>query len=127
MELQYDDETARPTHEQLDNYSNLCKRGLYLDALDTAERDFGPLHNWQHSELRIIAVKALSNLGLRRSADAIIFRSWRRNRREPKILPYYLQATLARRGPLNPMPTPDQYATPPPGGQSSLSAVRPVA
>ncbi|WKD48895.1 tetratricopeptide repeat protein [Microbulbifer spongiae] len=100
MELQYDDETARPTHEQLDNYSNLCKRGLYLDALDTAERDFGPLHNWQHSELRIIAVKALSNLGLRRSADAIIFRSWRRNRREPKILPYYLQATLARRGPL---------------------------
>jgi|GEM_PF-2020713 len=101
MELLDSRAAALPPREQLDNYSDLCKRGLYLDALAAAERDCGPLEQWQHTELRILAIKALSHLGLRRSADAIIFRTWRRDKSDPLILPYYLQAVLGRRGPLH--------------------------
>ncbi|MCX2781752.1 tetratricopeptide repeat protein [Microbulbifer thermotolerans] len=92
--------TSAPLKDQIDHYLELCRRGRYLDALARAEDDHGPMEKWQHTKLRILAIKALSHLGLHRSADAIIFRTWRRYGRDPLIFPYYLQALLTRKGPL---------------------------
>ena len=100
MEVKNHQEAPHSLREQLDHYKELCKRGRHLDALEAAEKDHGPLAAWQQTELRTLAVKALGQLGQRRAADAIIFRTWRRDRRDHLITPYYLQAFLGRQGPL---------------------------
>jgi tetratricopeptide (TPR) repeat protein len=60
----------------------LYEAGLYRQALDVAEADWGPLRHWQGEERRLTASRLASQLGLFRTAAALVLVAWRAARRD---------------------------------------------
>ena len=78
----------------------LYDRGLFRQAWDLLEGQAGPPSNWQDPELRVIGARLLHQLGLGRTGDAVLLRTWRRWPAHPEVGYYYLRYLLNRRGPL---------------------------
>ena len=74
----------------------LYRQGLFRQALNTAEQAWGPWRQVDACERRIFLARTLSNLGLTRSSDALLLRTWRQNRDDVQARYYYLR-TIARR------------------------------
>ncbi|OGV69523.1 MAG: hypothetical protein A3K19_27875 [Lentisphaerae bacterium RIFOXYB12_FULL_65_16] len=78
----------------------LYEQGLYLQAYQSAVAGFGPIREWQGTEVRIFGSRLAANLGNPQLSGALSLTTWRRNRTHPKARVYVLPRLLERFGPL---------------------------
>ena len=77
--------------------NDYCDQGLYLDALDEAQSQWGNIHTWQGKNKLLIAIRITEHLGSQRRADAILLHLWRNNKFEAEVLSqvfFYQWSTL---------------------------------
>lgn len=79
---------------------DLCKVGLYKDALARAENRWGPINNWISQEQVYIAIRLYMNLGGDRLSDAIMLRHWRKDKTCPNMLNRVVYYILNNKGPI---------------------------
>jgi len=84
----------------VDSIKDLCKVGLYLDALTKAENQWGPIKSWESREQIYIAIRLYINLGGDRVSDAILLKFWRRDKTCPNLLNKILYYKLNNLGPI---------------------------
>ena len=78
----------------------LYDAGLFRQAWDRLLEQAGPPSDWRDPEPRILGTRLLHQLGLGRTGDAVLLRSWRHWPDHPDVAYYYLRYLLNRRGPL---------------------------
>ncbi|MGB2742725.1 MAG: tetratricopeptide repeat protein [Cognaticolwellia sp.] len=83
-----------------DLVKDLCKVGLYQDALFKAESEWGPIDSWDTQEKCFIAIRLYTNLGGDRKSDALLLNRWRKNRDCPELLIRILFYRLNKSGPI---------------------------
>lgn len=79
---------------------DLCKVGLYQDALIKAEKSWGPINTWESREQIYIAIRLYMNLGGDRLSDAIMLKHWRNDKACPNMLNRMLFYILNNKGPI---------------------------
>lgn len=84
----------------LASINDLCKVGLYHDALTKAEGEWGPISSWNSREKKLVAIRLYMNLGGDRKSDAILLRLWRKERSCPELLNKILFYKLNKLGPI---------------------------
>ncbi len=84
----------------VDSIKDLCKIGLYRDALTKAENQWGPIQSWDSREQIYIAIRLYVNLGGDRISDAILLKYWRKDRNCPNLLNRILYYKLNNLGPI---------------------------
>lgn len=84
----------------IESITNLCKVGLYQDALMQAEKQWGPIDTWQDIEKLTIAIRIYSNLGGDRVSDALLLKLWRKHKYSADLLHRVLFYKLNRLGPI---------------------------
>ena len=94
----YEPTMAKLTAENLDRIRELYERGLYVRALEEAQR-FGPLREWTGGAARALASRLARHLGAPRLARWHILRAWREAPDEPEVRYYYAWHLMERRGP----------------------------
>jgi tetratricopeptide (TPR) repeat protein len=72
----------------------LCDAGLYLQVQPLLPA----LASHETLRGKLIAQRAQSHLGARRSSDAFVARAWRANRNNPELMVAYLRTQVYRRG-----------------------------
>ena len=93
--------TKTPVNAELiQSINDLCKVGLYLDALELAESKWGSIETWKADEQQVIAIKLYANLGGDRRSDAILLKAWRKNRSNAEFLYRVFYYTLNSSGPI---------------------------
>lgn len=83
-----------------DLVKDLCKVGLYQDALTKAESEWGPIESWDTLDKCFIAIRLYTNLGGDRKSDALLLKRWRNNRDCPELLLRILFYQLNKSGPI---------------------------
>jgi tetratricopeptide (TPR) repeat protein len=96
------DITSEPKLETpiADLIKDLCKVGLYLDALTKAESEWGPINSWDSPEKVLIAIRLYMNLGGDRKSDALLLTLWRKDKHCPDLLNRVLFYKLNKLGPI---------------------------
>ncbi len=84
----------------VDSIKDLCKVGLYRDALTKAEIRWGPIQSWKSREQVYIAIRLYVNLGGDRVSDAILLNYWRKDKTCPNLLNRLLYYKLNNLGPI---------------------------
>ena len=84
----------------IDSIKDLCKVGLYHDALAKAESEWGPIETWDKRESKLIAIRLYMNLGGDRKSDALLLRLWREEKNCPDLLTRMLFYKLNKLGPI---------------------------
>lgn len=84
----------------VESIKDLCKVGLYQDALTKAENSWGPINTWKSKEQVYIAIRLYMNLGGDRLSDAIMLKHWRKDKTCPNILNRVLYYILNNKGPI---------------------------
>lgn len=79
---------------------DLYQAGLYRQAYNLGVARLGNPSEWVLPELRILASRILSHLGLLRASDSLIYRLWRLKPDTPRLASYYVSLILRRKGPL---------------------------
>lgn len=77
----------------------LYDAGLYRQALDAGEAAWGPVRLWPGTERRLLASRVISQLGLDRTAAAMVFDCWRRGARDADLAYAYVRMLFNVRGP----------------------------
>lgn len=79
---------------------DLCKVGLYQDALVKAENEWGSIQSWSAREQIYIAIRLYTNLGGDRRSDALLLKYWRKDKTCPNLLNRMLYYKLNNLGPI---------------------------
>ena len=78
----------------------LVHEGKHFQALQLAQRRWGPYQSWWHLEQLLLGGTLFARLGLRRKALACRFQAWRRYPQDQRAIYYYVAGKLERQGPL---------------------------
>jgi tetratricopeptide (TPR) repeat protein len=78
----------------------LVHQGKHFQALQLAQRRWGPHQHWRHLEQLLLGGTLFSQLGLRRKTLACRLRAWRLAPQDHRVIYYYVAGLLERRGPL---------------------------
>lgn len=78
----------------------LHTQGRYRQAFDMGVQQLGPVAKWQTPELRRLATRLLSNLGLTRASQCLTYRMWRQTPNSPYLAANYVSLIARRQGPL---------------------------
>jgi len=84
----------------VDSIKDLCKVGLYQDALTKAENEWGSIRTWNSREQIYIAIRLYVNLGGDRISDAMLLKYWRKDKTCPNLLNRILYYKLNNLGPI---------------------------
>ena len=80
--------------------NDLFDRGLYRQALDFVQSQWGSHRDWTQSEQLLLAGKLFSNLGITRKAIACRLKAWRSDKNNPDTIYYHVASVFMRKGPL---------------------------
>ncbi|OUS25451.1 hypothetical protein A9Q99_21225 [Gammaproteobacteria bacterium 45_16_T64] len=101
---------TRHTQEQVvSQIKALHQKGLFRQALSTAEKSWGPYSQWNKQHQLLVGGNLFVNLGLRRVADAMRLHGWRKMRTHPEAIYYYVKVIYSRRGPLEAIKLLERY------------------
>ncbi len=84
--------------ELIEDIVKLCRKGLSHDALTLAQRQWGPIAEWDSEEKKLVAIRIYNQLGADRTADAMLLKLWRHNKTNLKIIGSMFYYTLNKRG-----------------------------
>jgi len=84
----------------LEVVKDLCKIGLYKDALNRTQEEWGAIESWDTLEKQLVASKLYLNLGGDRKSDALLLNLWRKNKDNPELLVRILFYQLNNFGPI---------------------------
>jgi tetratricopeptide (TPR) repeat protein len=79
---------------------DLCKLGLYCDALSKAQKEWGEINTWTTQDQLLIAIRLYMNLGGDRKSDALLLKLWRNNKECPVLLNKIFFYKLNKCGPI---------------------------
>ncbi|WP_158971159.1 tetratricopeptide repeat protein [Paraglaciecola sp. L3A3] len=78
----------------------LCSKGLYIDALNVAESEWGPIVSWSEKQQLLLAIRLYMNLGADRKSDAIMLKLWRQNKTDPELISKMMFYKINKFGPI---------------------------
>lgn len=84
----------------VESITDLCKVGLYHQALAKAESEWGPINTWRSHDQSLIAIRLYMNLGGDRKSDALLLNLWRKNKNSPELLNKIFFYQLNKVGPI---------------------------
>lgn len=84
----------------VDTIKDLCKTGLYINALALAEKEWGPIDTWDSLDKSKIAIRLYANLGGDRKSDALLLKLWRKEKSNPDLLHRIIFYKLNKLGPI---------------------------
>ncbi len=87
------------SHEAIQPYTDLYLRGLYLQALDQGQRQFGSIREWEGPDGRMLASRLAVNLGAPRLSLWHRLKGWRETPEHPEVRYYYGWTLFERQGP----------------------------
>lgn len=85
--------------ELLQDVQALYRKGLFKQALQLGEEHWGAWRDWTEMERKLMALRMLSQLGLRRSAKALTYQTKRLYPTAPEVDYYFSGCLLDRHGP----------------------------
>jgi tetratricopeptide (TPR) repeat protein len=87
------------SHEAIQPFTELYLRGLYLQALEKGQRQFGPIREWEGPDGRMLASRLAVNLGAPRLSLWHRLKAWRETPEHPEVRYYYGWTLFERQGP----------------------------